>query len=156
MLTERYCPAWFNRGENQAETICTVKLKYSVGKFCFSNFKGTPSWEKHKIGFSILTTIELNLLVEFPKFCKQRPLYNDLRNLAYISCWSYGTTPVPYNHQPAQISRDSWILSMYGTILHCTIIVWPGTIPYRHQPEQAGFCVSHILARSSLLVSQSS
>ncbi len=101
----------------------SVLLSYSVGKFFF-NFKGTPSWEKHKTGFSVLTTIELNLLVEFTKSCKLRPPYNDIRNLAHTGWWSYGTTPVPYNHQPAQISRDSWFLSMYGMILHRTIILW--------------------------------
>jgi hypothetical protein len=30
-------------------------------------FKGTPSLEKNKTGFSVLTTIELNLPVEFTK-----------------------------------------------------------------------------------------
>jgi hypothetical protein len=39
------------------------------------NFKGTPSREEHKIGFSVLTTIELNLPVEFTKFCKRRAPY---------------------------------------------------------------------------------
>ncbi len=33
------------------------------------------SREEHKTGFSILTTIELNLLVEFTKFCKRQPPY---------------------------------------------------------------------------------
>ncbi len=125
----------------------SVLLSYSVGKFSFWIL--IFSWEKYKTGFSVLTTIEFNLPVEFTKSCKRRPPYNDLRNLAYTGWWSYGTTPVPYNHQPAQISWDRWILSMYGTILHRTIILCPGTIPYCHQPAQAGFCVSQILARSS-------
>ncbi len=69
----------------------------------------------------------------------QQPSYNDLRNIALTSWWSYGTTPVPYNHQPAQISRDSWILSMYGTILKHTIILRSIIIPYCHQLARAGF-----------------
>jgi hypothetical protein len=90
---------------------------------CFLNFKGTPSREEHKTGFSVLTTNELNLLAEFTKSCKRRPPYNELRNLASPGWWSYGPTPVTYNHQLVQISRDSWILSMYGTTLHRTIIL---------------------------------
>ncbi len=34
-------------------------------------FKETPSREKHKTSFGVLTTIELNLQVELTKSCKQ-------------------------------------------------------------------------------------
>jgi hypothetical protein len=49
--------------------------KLDCRQVCFLNFKGTPSREEHKTGFSVLTTIELNLLVEFTRFCKRRPPY---------------------------------------------------------------------------------
>jgi hypothetical protein len=49
-------------------------MNYIVAKF-----KGTPSQEEHKIGFSVLTTIELNLPVEFTKFCKRRAPYIEFK-----------------------------------------------------------------------------
>ncbi len=45
-----------------------VLMKLIVAKFDL-NFKGTPSREEHKTGFSVLTTIQLNLPLEFTKFC---------------------------------------------------------------------------------------
>jgi hypothetical protein len=41
----------------------------------FFKFNGMHSGEEHKTGFSVLTTIELNILVEFTKFCKRRIQY---------------------------------------------------------------------------------
>ena len=38
-------------------------------------FKETPSREKHKTSFGVLTTIELNLQVELTKSCKWRAAY---------------------------------------------------------------------------------
>jgi hypothetical protein len=38
----------------------------------FFKFNGMPSGEEHKTGFSVLTTIELNILVEITKSCKQQ------------------------------------------------------------------------------------
>ncbi len=104
------------RGRNQAQTTRTDEQ--FCRQVCFFNFKETPSREEHKTGFSVLT-IGLNLLAEFTKSCKRRAPYNDLRNPPHTG----STTHVPYNHQLAQISWDSWILSMYGTILHRTIIL---------------------------------
>jgi hypothetical protein len=49
---------------------------------CFLNFNGTPSREEQKTGFSVFTTIELNLLAEVTKSCKQWSPYDDLRNVA--------------------------------------------------------------------------
>jgi hypothetical protein len=56
-------------------------VNYIVAKFAFLILK-EHYHEGHKTGFSILTTIELNLQAEFTKSCKRRPSYNDLRNLA--------------------------------------------------------------------------
>ncbi len=109
------------RGRNQAQTI-RIDEQY-CRQVCFFNYKGTPSREKHKTSFSVLT-IGLNLLAEFTKSCKRRAPYNDLE----IHLLPASTTHVPYNHQLAQISRDSWILSMYGTILHNYTTV---QVPYR-------------------------
>ncbi len=38
-------------------------------------FKETPSREKHKTSFGVLTTTELNLQVELTKSCKRRAVY---------------------------------------------------------------------------------
>jgi hypothetical protein len=38
-------------------------------------FKETPSREKHKTSFGVLTTTELNLQVELTKSCKRRAGY---------------------------------------------------------------------------------
>jgi hypothetical protein len=62
-----------SQGLKQAQTIRIDEL--DCRQVCFFNFTGTPSQEKHKTGFSILKTIELNLLVEFTKFCKRLPPY---------------------------------------------------------------------------------
>jgi hypothetical protein len=67
----------FNRGRNQAQTIRIDKLH--CRQVFYLNFKGTPSREEHKIGFSVLTTIELNLPVEFTKFCKRRTPYIEFK-----------------------------------------------------------------------------
>jgi hypothetical protein len=48
----------------------------------------------------------LNLLAQFTKPFKQWSPDNDLKNIAYTGYWFFGTTPVPYNNQPAQISQD--------------------------------------------------
>jgi hypothetical protein len=53
----------------------SVLMNLIVAKSAFLNFKGTPSREEHKTGFSVLTTTELNLPVEFTEFCKRRPPY---------------------------------------------------------------------------------
>jgi hypothetical protein len=52
------------RGRDRAEKIGTEK-SYITGKIYFLNFKGTPSREERKTSFSVLKTIEMNLLVEF-------------------------------------------------------------------------------------------
>jgi hypothetical protein len=70
-------------GQNKAQMI-HIDVLY-CRQVCFLNFKGTPSREEHKTGFSVLRTFELNLLAEFAKSCKVRPPYNDLRNLAPTS-----------------------------------------------------------------------
>ncbi len=44
-------------------TIVTEKLYYR--KDLFLKLKGTPSHEEQKTGFSVFTTIEINLLIEF-------------------------------------------------------------------------------------------
>jgi hypothetical protein len=45
----RYCPANSNRGLYYAKIIRAGKLEARL--FLFSNFKGTPSQEEHKINF---------------------------------------------------------------------------------------------------------
>ncbi len=72
-ILERNCPARFNRGRNQVQTIRIDEI-YCC-QVCFVSFKGTPSPEEHKTVVSVLTTIELNLPVEFTKFRKRQPLY---------------------------------------------------------------------------------
>ncbi len=70
--------------------------------------------------------------------------------------FSLGTTSVPYNYQPAQISRDSWIISMYGTILHRTIILQSRNCRYLtviSHPRQdfachRSSCISKLVARN--------
>jgi hypothetical protein len=79
-LTVRIFSAWFRPLLNQAQTIRHDELY--CHKLCFLNFKGIPSREEPKTSFSVLTTIELNLLVEFTKLGTRRVPYNDLRNLA--------------------------------------------------------------------------
>jgi hypothetical protein len=54
--------------ENKAPTMRTDKL--SCRKYLLFQNKGTPSRKEHKTGFSVLTTIDLNLLDEFTKSCK--------------------------------------------------------------------------------------
>jgi hypothetical protein len=51
---------------------CTL-TNYITGKIFL--FKGSPSREGHETGFSVLTTIELCLPVEFTKPWKQRTVY---------------------------------------------------------------------------------
>jgi hypothetical protein len=48
-------------------------------------FKETPSREKHKTSFGVLTTIELNLQVELTKSCKRRAAYIQLNRFFYKS-----------------------------------------------------------------------
>jgi hypothetical protein len=48
-------------------------------------FKETPSREKHKTSFGILTTIELNLQVELTKSCKRRAAYIQFNRFFYKS-----------------------------------------------------------------------
>ncbi len=48
-------------------------------------FKETPSGEKHKTSFGVLTTIELNLQVELTKSCKRRAAHIQLNRLLYNS-----------------------------------------------------------------------
>ncbi len=143
-----YCPARFNRGGNQAQTIGTDELY--CRQVCFFNFKETPSREEHKTCFSVLTTIELNLMAEFTKSCEQRSPYNDPRSLTSVGWWSYGTTSVPYNHQPGQ-----WILSMSVTILHSTIILRSRYRTILSSASAGRTFMSQILAHSSQLLSQS-
>jgi hypothetical protein len=57
-------------GQKWAQKMRTDKL-YD----CFASvfiFKETPSREKHKTSFGVLTTIKLNLQVELTKSCKRR------------------------------------------------------------------------------------
>jgi hypothetical protein len=62
--------------------------------------KETPSGEKHKTSFGVLTTIELNLQVELTKSCKQRA--------AYIQCNTrYKIAPAPADD---------------GTVQPCTVV----------------------------------
>jgi hypothetical protein len=56
--------------------------KLSCRKYLLFQNKGIPSRKKHKTGFSVLTTIELNLPDELTKSCKQRAPDNELSNLA--------------------------------------------------------------------------
>jgi hypothetical protein len=60
-------------GQKWARTMRTYEL-YDRFASVFI-FKETPSREKHKTSFGVLTTIELNLQVELTKSCKQRAAY---------------------------------------------------------------------------------
>ncbi len=51
--------------------IRTEKKKNYSWKDLFLKVKGTSSGEESKIGSRVITTIELNLPVEFTKTCKQ-------------------------------------------------------------------------------------
>jgi hypothetical protein len=72
---------------------------------CLLNFKGTPSREEHKIGFSVLTTIELNLPVEFIKFCKRRAPYIEFKETMnhQLRAKSYELKALSY--EPQHISK---------------------------------------------------
>jgi hypothetical protein len=48
-------------------------------------FKATPSRDKHKTSFGVLTTIELNLQVELTKSCKRRAAYIQFSRFLYKS-----------------------------------------------------------------------
>jgi hypothetical protein len=48
-------------------------------------FKETPSREKHKTSFGVLTTIELNLQVELTKSCKRRAAYSQFNRFFFKS-----------------------------------------------------------------------
>jgi hypothetical protein len=48
-------------------------------------FKETPSREKHKTSFGVLTTISLNLQVELTKSCKRRAAYIQFNRFFYKS-----------------------------------------------------------------------
>jgi hypothetical protein len=64
--------------KTQAQTISTDKLSCRP---CFDlNFNGTPHREKLKTGFSVVTTIELKLLVKLTKSCKRWLACNELKN----------------------------------------------------------------------------
>jgi hypothetical protein len=53
--------------ENKAPTMRTDKL---CRKYLLFQNKETPSRKEHKTGFSVLTTIDLNLPDELTKSCK--------------------------------------------------------------------------------------
>ncbi len=95
----------------------SVLMNYIVAKFAFWILR-----EHHQERSTKPVSASKQQLNRACWMSSQNPA-NELRNLASAGWWSYGTTPVPYNHQLAQISRDSWILSLYGTILHRTIIL---------------------------------
>ncbi len=61
----------------------SVQINYIVAKFYFLNFKGG---EEDKTGFSVLTTMELNLPVEITESCKRRVPYYELINFTCTRC----------------------------------------------------------------------
>ncbi len=56
---ERYCPTNSNRGLYYAQIVRSGKLE--ACPFFFSNFKGSPSQEKHKTNFSDLKISKMAL-----------------------------------------------------------------------------------------------
>jgi hypothetical protein len=70
-------------GLKWAQTMRTDEI-YDRFAFVFI-FKETPSREKHKTSFDVLTTIELNLQVELTKSCKRRAGYIQFNRFFYKS-----------------------------------------------------------------------
>jgi hypothetical protein len=70
-------------GRKWAQTMRTDEL-YDRFASVFI-FKETPSREKHKTSFGVLTTIELNLQVELTKSCKRRAAYIEFSRFFYKS-----------------------------------------------------------------------
>jgi hypothetical protein len=60
-------------GQKWAQTMRTDELYDRFTSVLI--FKETPSREKHKTTFGVLTTIELNLQVALTKSCKRRAAY---------------------------------------------------------------------------------
>jgi hypothetical protein len=93
--------------------------------------------------------MELNLLAEFTKSCKRRPLFIDLKNLAHTA-----DDLMVQDLYRSVISRrrSAGTAEFYQcTVQFCTVQSYygPGPVPYSHKPAQAGFGMSQILARSS-------
>jgi hypothetical protein len=124
-------------------------MNYIVAKFAFWILKENHHEKKHTTGFSVLTTIEFYLMAEFTKSCKQRSLYNDLRNLAPIG--ADDLTVQDLYHIIISLHRLARTADLYQcTVQFCTIQSYygPEPVPHCHQPVQADFCKSQILARS--------
>ncbi len=75
--------------------------KLSCQKYLLLKNKGTPSRKDHKTGFSVLTTIELNLLVKFT-YLANNGLYEDVIlltiQLLYYRTW---VSRIKYTHVKA-------------------------------------------------------
>jgi hypothetical protein len=100
------------------------------------NFKGTPSQEEHKTGFTFFTTTELNLLADFTKSCN-----NDLRTMILEIL----LIPAASSHQPGLLNSINAPNDF--PLYNHTMVQVP--LPYCLQLAQAGLVKSQILARSS-------
>ncbi len=93
-------------GLKWAQTMRTDEI-YDRFAFVFI-FKETPSREKHKTSFGVLTTIELNLQVELNKNFKRRAAYIQFNRLFYKS----GATSYELKATSCELQASSYELQV--------------------------------------------
>ncbi len=76
-------------------------------------FKETPSREKHKTSFGVLTTIELNLQVELTKSCKRRAAHSQINRFFYKSrATSYELKATSFRASSFELQATSYELQV--------------------------------------------